>query len=717
MPRKEPTSTHLPLEVVHLITNYLVVEDPAAVFSLARTSKTYYAYCQAAIQPAIKSIRFHDIKIVVPRPRREADFTAIVSRLINRLKAAGGFGCVRRVFVAHPKLLRSQYRCYDEEEEWKPPCLSTLLSSSRAVDYPTKYGQWQETPLSRHACQYRDPDRDSSEDLYEPVVRLIKILPNLTDLIWTWSNVMPQCIMDTLSRDQPQCRLHLDYFFNSLNLIQREGHRVSRYNRISRENLDTRWHGAPSLHSIRIGLDGETYYQFVRQRMSLLRGVISAPNLKELRLSRNAKAPDIPPESEFPCADLSLEALHFESVLDFDWDILNGWSHYIDFSTLQTLKIHGRLDDGVLREWNRAKLSFPSLRALSLNIGSKVLRSADFYNSANDFLHSVPPLTELELRGWHSLISIESLVDHHGPRLLKLNLLNPTAWQFVSEEEIRLIDEGCPSLGELGIPLNRSQGELELFISYMALGSMKNLSTLHIGFEVLPILMHDISRESMTFISERMLSRGNPPLRDPSFDEFQNQSCGEVRYKEHQLRNGHVEKIIIESIIDKKLACEIFQVISDAKPPESAKLKEVIISTSGSNYGDYIAWIVDTFTTSWHVKQVKANSSGREVFVVAEELQPSEINSGERHDLLPGWIEPIFRRLFPEQPSKGPPRKTSKKLGTKEVQEYMAGPTWRHQLRSAVPAWSLMSSSSSQGKGRGEKLSLRSGKASWGMLI
>ncbi|OQD81968.1 hypothetical protein PENANT_c024G03365 [Penicillium antarcticum] len=703
MPRKEAASIHLPPEVVHIITGYLVAEDPAAVFSLAKTSKTYYAYCQPAIQPAVKSIKFHDIKIAVPRPRREAELKGIVNRLIKRLKAADGFGCVRRVFVAHPKLLKSHFRAYDEEDEWKPPCLSTLLSSTQATNHTTQYGQWQESPLSRHPRHYWEPDRDFSDDLYKPVVRLIKILPNLKDLIWTWTNGMPPCILDTLHRDQPQCRLHLDYYFNSPV--------------IRTENLDVMWHGAPSLHSISIGIDCEPPYQGLQRRESLLRAVTSASNLKELRFRRNERTPDIPSESECPSDKLSLEALHFESRLDFDGDTLYRWSHYTDFSTLQTLKIHGRLDNDVFGIWGRTKLSFPSVRALSLNIGSDFLRSAEFYNSANSFLHSVPPLTELDLEGWHSLIGIESLVGYHGPRLRKLKLLNPAAWQFVNEEEIRLIDGRCPSLEELGVPLNRSQDQSKQFISCMALGSLKNLSTLHLDYEILPPRMHEISREAMTLLSENMLSRANMPLNDTSFDEFQSQPCGSARYKEHQLQNGHVERIIVDSIIDRKLACAIFQVISDAKPLESVQLKDVTISTSGSNYDHDIAWIVDTFTTAWHVRQVSANSRGQEILIVAEELQPTEENSGGRHDCLPEWIEPIFRRLFPGQQVKGPPRKKSKKLAAKRQQDDEATSTWRRQLRAAVPAWSSRSSSSSQGNGRGEKLSLRSGKAAWGMLV
>lgn len=112
----------------------------------------------------------------------------------------------------------------------------------------------------------------------------------------------------------------------------------------------------------------------------------------------------------------------------------------------------------------------------------------------NSFLHTMPLLTELELEGWHFLINIESLVAYYGSHLRKLKLLNPAAWQLVNEEEIRLIDGGCPSLEGLGVSLNRSHDEFEQFFLYMALGSLKNLSILHIHYEILTPRMHEMPR-------------------------------------------------------------------------------------------------------------------------------------------------------------------------------------------------------------------------------
>ena len=686
-----------------------MAEDPAGVLNLARTSKTNYFYCQPAIQSAVKSLKFHDIKIAIPRPRRKAELKGIVNRLVKRLKAADTFDCVRRVFIAHPKLLESKSpydgtRFYEVEDEWKPPCLSTLLSSYRVDKHTTQYGQWLETPLRRHPREYRKCYQRLPDELYEPVAKLIEILPKVTDVIWTWSHSITPCILDVLHRKKPQCGLHLDYFFSEY--------------AFNRDILNVMWHGSPSLQSIRIGPDCHNFRGNFEQRECLLRSVISVPNLKELRLSRNERAPNIPSENVHPSGKISLESLHFESTSSFDDDILYVWGHYIDFSTLQTLKIHGRLNgDDLFNGRNQLNRTFSSLSALRLNISSDELRPADFYESVDNFLHTLPQLTELELDGWHSLISIKSLVAYYGPCLRRLKLLNPAAWQFVNEEEIRLISRACPLLEELGVPLNRSQDEMGL---YRALASFKSLRTLYIHYEILPFQLHEASRVEMTSSNENVLSHKNMPLDDPSFDEFQSQPCERVDYQEHQLRNGHVERIIVDSIIDQKLASEIFQVIADAKPLGSVKLNNLIISVSGSNYGHSISMLVNTFARSWYVRHINANSRGRGLLIMAEEIQPSEENAGG-FGFVPESIEPIFRRSFPEQQhlldavvQTRQPRKISKKLGTKR-QDDEAPSTWKHHLRAALPAWSPRSSSSRDK--RREKISLRSGKASWGMLI
>lgn len=684
-----------------------MAEDPAGVLNLARTSKTNYFYCQPAIQSAVKSLIFHDIKIAIPRPRRKADLKGIVNRLVKRLKAADTFDCVRRVFIAHPKLLQAKSpfdttRFYEEEDEWRQPCLSTLLSFNRVDKHTTQYGQWLETPLRRHPREYRKCDQGLPSELYEPVAKLIEILPSVTDVIWTWSPSVTPCILDVLHRKKPQCGLHLDYFF---------GEYV-----FDRDTLNVMWHSSPSLQSIRIGPDSHNFRGSFAQRERLLRSVIGAPNLKELRLSRNEKAPNIRSENEHLSEKLSLEALHFESTSSFDDDIMYGWSHYIDLSTLQTLKIHGRLNgDDLFNGRSQLNRTFPYLRALRLNISSDELRPAEFYESVNNFLHTLPQLTELELDGWHSMINIESLVAYHGPSLGRLKLLNPAAWQFVNEKEIRLINRACPLLEELRVPLNRSQNELGL---YRALASIRNLRSLYIHYEILPFQVHEASRVKMTSSNESVSSHTNMPLDDPSFDEFQSQPCERVDYQEHQLRNGHVERIIVDSIIDQKLASEIFQVIADAKPLGSIKLNNLTISVSGSNYGHSISMLVDTFGKSWYVRHINASSRGRGLLIMAEEIQSAEENAGG-YGLIPESIEPIFRRAFPEQQhlqrlETRQPRKTSKKLGTKR-QDEMGPSTWKHHLRAAVPAWSPRSSTSRNK--RREKISLRSGKASWGMLI
>lgn len=49
------------------------------------------------------------------------------------------------------------------------------------------------------------------------------------------------------------------------------------------------------------------------------------------------------------------------------------------------------------------------------------------------------------------------------------------------------------------------------------------------------------------------------------------------------------------------------------------------------------------------LKRITANLSGRGCSIKAEELEPTEENAGGRYRCLPGTIEHVFRRLFPEK--------------------------------------------------------------------
>ena len=97
MPPKE--LIYLLPEIILMIINCLLAEDPAAVLSLAMTSKAYYVYCQPFSQSAVKSLKSHDIKI--PIPSEKAELKGIVDRLLDRLEAADAFDRPRRVFIVH----------------------------------------------------------------------------------------------------------------------------------------------------------------------------------------------------------------------------------------------------------------------------------------------------------------------------------------------------------------------------------------------------------------------------------------------------------------------------------------------------------------------------------------------------------------------------------------------------------------------------------------
>ncbi|OQE18598.1 hypothetical protein PENSTE_c017G07537 [Penicillium steckii] len=670
---------YLPPEIILMIIDCLLAEDPAAVLSLAMTSKAYHVYCQRSIQSAVKSLLFHDIKI--PIPLENAELKEIVDRLVDRLEAADAFDRVRRVFIENSRMIESEPLVYLHEfdDEWEPPSLSTLLSPGEVDKYTTQFAGWQDTllPKYRPAGEYLVQDWNIEENAYKIVVDLIEALPNLTDLIWTWSNRIPMSILNTLHRHQPQCRLHLNYYFKH---APRDTDDTARELQMDSRRLSDKdsWYGSPSVHSIRASRDSGSHHPNLD---ILSESIVSAKSLKELRFATNTiKVPTWLPDEPLS-RRLSLQVLHFESRFSFDADTLCEWSRFVNFSALQSLKIHGLLKDHSFDRWSRMRLSFPSLRNLRLNLSSEKSdwRSADFYHSANEFLHSVPRLIELELDGWQSLVDIKSLVDYHGPNLRKFKILDPAGWQIFNEETIRLINTACPLIEELGVPITRRQDELGL---YLALASFRNLKTLYLHYEILPPRIHEIPKMETC--------SGGLALDDPALEEPQSEVCPSVRYMDIQLQYGHVERIIFDAMIDDKLACDIFKVISDATPSPSTKLSDLTILVTGPRYGSTMKWIVERFGRSWHVKRIPDISSGRDYSIKARYLMSTDNEESDeegRSLFLTQAIFPISNRIFPPRSANDPD-----------------DDIWEYYVQPGIPTWSPRSPWYQGKKGGGEEI-------------
>ncbi|CAI7619167.1 unnamed protein product [Penicillium pancosmium] len=345
-----------------------------------------------------------------------------------------------------------------------------------------------------------------------------------------------------------------------------------------------------------------------------------------------------------------------------------------------TLVIHGGLNDEAFKVWDKMGFLFSSLKTLYLNLaGSHPL---EFYDDANKFLQRLPPLTELKLEGWHSRIGIESLLGVHGSHLRKLRLIKPEAWQTLSGHQIRQISQKCPLLADLEVKIDGTQSHANKNEIYAALGSIRNLKYLDLTYEVHFVGLPTIPREEI--VRRRDIPKYQELSSHSSFGKFENQVCEEASewLPNYRLRNGHLRKIIVDSVMDERLVCEVFQVIYDTKTQSLSLFEDLTIKIRGADFDDTrLKYLVDTFSSDWHV--IRDTDFRRRGTLIAKEIEPGSDRIGGRYIHLPQWMEPIFYELFPAAKPKGQQRKVSKKLSAKRAKEKNQSiPTWRRYLHS-----------------------------------
>lgn len=302
MPRK--STLYLPPEVVEIIAGYLAFEHPPTLLNFVKASRTYYA----SSQRAIKSIKFHDIMLQISSHER---FQIVVNRLIEQLKAKDGLPYVRRLIIF-------QQFCRDKPYEWNPPQMSELRCNGPGHTYTTQYGEWTER-FGREKYLYGShiypeyrlkPKRDHCH--HEPIVKLIKLLPGLTDLIWNRRGRVPPSVIEALSQVQSRCRLHLDELFHICDLDP------------EKYTDDLAFVTSPSIHSFKINCDRQNYsVPEVNPRPtcydSVLRFAKLAPNLQKIRINRYPRldGPTLGSNS-FESGTISLKTLTFETPRSFD---------------------------------------------------------------------------------------------------------------------------------------------------------------------------------------------------------------------------------------------------------------------------------------------------------------------------------------------------------------------------------------------------------------
>jgi hypothetical protein len=680
----DKTHVYLPPEIIEKIAYFLIFLHPPTLLNLRLASKTY----NACSRPAVEAFLFHDVKIVVPKDR---DLAEIVDRIAAQLESADSFRHVRQVFIVH-----TGSRSWGSNE-WQPPRLSDLQHT-----YTTQY-----TPsLSNEVCGHipkwgnylgNYPSRSLiPESTWKPIVDLMKQLPALTDLVWHYPEQFPSCILETLHEHLPQCRLRLDSVW--LRSLDTPGSNLKELAIIS----------SPSLYSIKMGAERPGIDVSNPRRDLILHLLRLAPNLKEIKLKGFTPRESAFQEQSVPSPRASLRKIDMRNCPILG-HTMGQLSHYIDFSVLQDLHLAQNPHHGAADRWDAKAVSFPSLKTLSVcmcnnknpetktsfwdTMGSSfpslqqltvqvswnaAHRTAAFYASLRTFLSRLPPLSTLTIAGWHALVSVHSIVSIHGPRLRLLHLTPSALFQSLNEDDIRVISKYCPVLENLEITINRSQSDQKEVALYKALGSMRNLQYLGLEYDLRPPKLRGKHSEDIDVSSEPLKLGSGEASSDPSFDLFENKFCGGNDFLPGFIRNGHVREAMIDCVIDKALACSIFETISSAKPFESPLLQNLTLNFTGRNWDLRMYWFVDRFASTWSIHR-DLRDGFRQCLIAEEGIY----NEASRNEHLPEWLEPVFDRVYPPGKSTHQPRKQSKKLAVKRRKEKLLTPaTWWGRVHS-----------------------------------
>ncbi|KAF7182839.1 hypothetical protein CNMCM7691_002583 [Aspergillus felis] len=474
--------------------------------------------------------------------------------------------------------------------------------------------EWFPAPVSRFSPLNRDPrdsyefeeeldgtgldvcyrDRDIDYECWESVAELIKRLPALDNLHHLHYEQFPPCLLQALHQYRPECRLHLHSFV--LRSIWQPTAEEHEYCLVT----------SPSLHSI------TPYYNTSRPEGAGM-----------TKLTRN-------PGYEHPA---EIECLRVKHCFPMLAAALEEWAPYIDFSTVQILDLGSSIQGEALAAW-ADHLHFPALRTLRLFLGTNeggAEQALEFYPQAARFLQSLPLLSEIHLIAWHSQLSIGTLAKHHGPSLRKLSVAG-LPWQCFTEHDILQLSRYCPLLEKMSIPIRRTQGDSREVALYKALGTIRNLKFLDLALDV----------------SDPTLYQEDASL-DTDWDDFDNEYTeGDLGGINHS-RNGHIRKLLVNTLIDEPLASSIFEVISTAKSQDASLLERLNLSIQGQAHQHYLprcefACLVRFFASEWTIERdIRYEHRDK---IEARMSQNSNFQFSDNDSVYP-WVANVFLRIWP----------------------------------------------------------------------
>jgi hypothetical protein len=266
--------------------------------------------------------------------------------------------------------------------------------------------------------------------------------------------------------------------------------------------------------------------------------------------------------------------------------------------------------------------------------------SADLKFASEGFARLLPKLQSLRLSGDYKHSTVNSVLDHcrAGSRRLYLPRAErhmnyyhePDSPAFANANFIRILQQKCPVLKELGIFMGQSQGDAHEIALYQSLGGLPNLRKCHLDIYLSSEITIDFDLDGEHFSP----ASGNPQL------------------------DIEVASAIIDMVTDERLASSIFRDISFSKPlgaPPLDRLELLVDADRETSPSSSTMKIFRHFGSSWVCTRKLRDDRQYECFV--EEYEPDQLlcereamPKVELFEILNGPLAPAFRRVWPSRP-------------------------------------------------------------------
>lgn len=619
----------LPLEMLQQVASHLQTHQPS-LYAFSLVSK----FCREATTPFV----FCNLHLRVHKVEE-------LNHDISNLHAI----LVRADAARHVRTLRIKgFLCFDGED-------SRALATTTYDPHMHKNDEWfKQTGLyeimpneeyvlgGRHRCYEPAVKRKSKEDVrWAPIAALLGALPALSTLVYDAGNQFPPCMLDAV-HEHPRCRLHNHAFYlRSLYMGEVDAYELELATSPRLESVKVRC--APNKDN---DFDDDFHEEAV---MDMASG--AAPNLKELtvvRIETNWQReqpprplwwglPGFVPKSP---GQRTLTSLSLLGTPFWGPDLFKKWAQCVDFNSLRSLVLGGGhgFDPGIHYEilgWITQNLSFRCVRSLSVKIGrhDESYEQPDCASTIASFFDIFESLEDLSVTGPLEPSIVNAILFRHGPSLRKLSLRpvesiyhddNGTPPHrrgipmiFTKEQYLQIQDQ-CPSLEDLTIPVKRTKSDAAEAELYRCFSKMQRLHSL---FLILDCTNWGIVRDPNW-------------TDDPSFDAYDREFFREQR-DSVLLKKGHVRATLMNCAVDESLARSIFHTISESKV--GVQLQSLRLWTMNDIYFLQVVRypygadeLLGNLSRSWLLERVGVGIEVKELGRMARELRDRKLKKYER---------------------------------------------------------------------------------------